>query len=593
MKTALYIIYFLTFSFAPFAGAKVTSLKYFGYWDCTGCQYDIDNVIANQRDHVNTTSVMSVAEYPAGSKNGVFIDYWESLSKARKANQKIVIGWPFFDDIDVDRTVAASRLIAWLNIIKPYEREIVAVNVADEPDCNHNATFLSWDEASCKRMRLKLEANISALKSILPSTPAWVNYTSAFVYGIERNFEGYRLPMNVDWVSLDCYVPTHTCFAGTSLETLTRALERNLRSDQKIVLVPPAFQGQEIPGHYLTPQIIVGLAEEYYQLALRHPQVIAIFPFIWENSNGKIGASNVPEIRAKYSEIGKKILNENRKTVADYDRDGRSDYAIFRPSSGYHFTKSSLTGAQAAYYWGLSSDIPLSGDYDGDGIPDIAVYRPSNGTFYVIQSFDGKKISRQWGTYGDIPVVGDYDGDRRSDFAFYRPSMRNLFVIYSSNDQTAAFEIGNTSSTPLGGDYDGDGKTDPATYTQLTGMFEMRLSSTGTIVSRPWGGPGDIPLVGDYDGDNKTDLAFYRPSWGHTFIIRSMTNTTAAYHWGLSTDIPEPGDYDGDGLTDIAVFRPSDGVQYVYRLGLGLSPIYSTWGQLGDRPLVVQSQFPN
>jgi hypothetical protein len=63
----------------------------------------------------------------------------------------------------------------------------------------------------------------------------------------------------------------------------------------------------------------------------------------------------------------------------------------------------SSNGAQQTQQWGTPGDIPVPGDYDGDGKTDFAVWRPGQGNWYVINSSNGAQQTQQWGTPGDIP----------------------------------------------------------------------------------------------------------------------------------------------------------------------------------------------
>jgi hypothetical protein len=242
------------------------------------------------------------------------------------------------------------------------------------------------------------------------------------------------------------------------------------------------------------------------------------------------------------------------RAVGDYNGDGRSEIAVWRPSDGVWYVRG-LFSVQ----WGARGDVPVPGDYNGDGRSEIAVWRPSDGVWYVRGLYN-----IQWGAPGDIPVPADYDGNGTTDLAVWRPSDGVWYVRGLFNRQW-----GTLGDLPAPADYNRDRRADTAVFRPSNGVWYVY-----GLFNVQWGATGDVPVPADYNRDGGTDLAVWRPGNG-VWYVYGLFNL----QWGAYGDDPVPGDFNGDGGAELAVWRPSNGVWYVY----GLYNVQ--WGATGDVPV--------
>lgn len=269
---------------------------------------------------------------------------------------------------------------------------------------------------------------------------------------------------------------------------------------------------------------------------------------------------------------------------SDFDGNGESDLAVWRPSTGVWYVDRSTTSGYSAVLFGGAAfgDIVVPGNYDGDKKIDYAVYR--NGTWYIMNSTDGSVRVFQFGMADDKPVPADFDGDGKTDIAVWRPSTGVWYIARSSDGGYDYKLFGTAGDTPVTGDYDGDGMADQAVWRPSNGTWYVLQSSDAGTPGAVFGALGDIPLAGDFDGDKRTDYAVFRPGDGTWYVLKSSDNAPLYIRWGISGDKPVPGDYDRDGKTDIAIFRPSDSTWYLLRSTDG-SFYGKTFGAAGDIPV--------
>ncbi|WP_254054149.1 Ig-like domain-containing protein, partial [Singulisphaera sp. GP187] len=243
--------------------------------------------------------------------------------------------------------------------------------------------------------------------------------------------------------------------------------------------------------------------------------------------------------------------------AGDYTGVGQAQDTLFRrtdPQAQWFIP--GVTGPNGIAFGVGSTDIPLLGDFNGDGRSDLAVYRPSTAQWFVQGVFPTNGI--QFGaTNIDLPAPADYYGTGTTTLAVFRPTTGQWFV---AGDGTP-ISLGRQGDTPVPGDYDGDGKADIAVFEPASATNPTRWlirGSTSGLQTVVFGGANDIPVPGDYDGVGRTQIAVFRPGSATWFIAGH-----APIQFGGTTDIPVPADYNGDGKIDIAVYRPSTGQLFI------------------------------
>lgn len=112
----------------------------------------------------------------------------------------------------------------------------------------------------------------------------------------------------------------------------------------------------------------------------------------------------------------------DRAFGGDADGDGKDAVFLYRASDGFvYYTNQTPVGPGAVaatadfYFFGVASDVFVSGDWNQDGIDTAGIYRPSNTTVYLSNTNAGggspapTDVSYFWGSGSWTPVAGRWE----------------------------------------------------------------------------------------------------------------------------------------------------------------------------------------
>lgn len=350
------------------------------------------------------------------------------------------------------------------------------------------------------------------------------------------------------------WFPSTDPLSGKRTGWFGKELPKNAPNSWNPLAAPPPSPTPQLSKEYLYAGSRL-LAVEDANASAAPPSDLAV----WRPSNGTwyvLGGPGSSGVIFPWGQTG------DTPIPGDFDGDGKTDFSVFRPSIPppacpcpvtWYIIHSS-TGNWSVFQYALNTDLPAQADYDGDGRTDAAVYRPPSGSqpygVWHIQGTTAGYYTQSWGEAGDLPASADYDGDGRADIGVFRPSNRTFYSINSSNQYIITIASGIPTGTnwqTVSGDYDGDGRGDYAVYNKTTATWYVRQSSTGTFnTPLVWGTVNDKAVQNDYDGDGKVDYAVWTPSGtnvGRWHIKNSSNNTERNQTWGVAGDIPVPALY--------------------------------------------------
>ena len=266
-------------------------LQYFGFW--AGSVAPAGSII-EQRGTVNFTM---------GGGPG------PSADQAVASGMKLMFFAPDFSDPNAQ---------AQLDAMQPYAGNMLAFFTMDEPDC-----VAGGDTTRLDQLIASIESQVRQLRLSFPQVPTMMTLGCAF-----WSYSNFRIPQGIDYIALESYGSSGDPGAARN-EWMSKLafLRPYLNGSQRIFLMPGATEG------YGTETQLIQKANDIFAYAQTDPMIMGVFPFDWYSDNydcasagvfcgngipatnysipviGNRSARDLPNLRARYIQIGQSIMN--------------------------------------------------------------------------------------------------------------------------------------------------------------------------------------------------------------------------------------------------------------------------------------------
>ncbi len=252
---------------------------------------------------------------------------------------------------------------------------------------------------------------------------------------------------------------------------------------------------------------------------------------------------------------------------SDFDGDKIADLSVWNPQTNtLYFQLTSDNKFYEKKFFDVQINYqPVFADYDGDGKTDFAFFHPDSGQWIInLSTSPGQQKKEFLGSIGDLPIPTNIDGDKQYEATVWRPSASAWLVTYrdkSDTEQRKFFNYGLYQDNAFSADYDGDGKTDLGAWRPDDGVWHIEKSSTDFEYSQSehiqHGQEWDVIVPNDYDADGRCDLVLWRKSNQTWYFKYAKDGSQNEIKFGEANDIPASADIDGDGIPELITWNAS------------------------------------